>query len=1829
MEHAETRKKLEGVSAAFLGARVFVANNGLAAVKFIVSMNDFSFRVFGKRVFRYFGLCRPADRMGESKYLELLDAYIERDANALDRSFGCPRVLVESAVHFNCAYLWPGWGHSSENPELPELCLEKGVCFLGPSADAMRLLGDKVAANILAETNGVRVIPWVEVEILGSSESARRNTPENPSEHPDLPSSIRVVSGSAGGWRSIVGDLPNAAPPTGLPLEPGIMAKSAGSGGGRGIRVVHCAGQIEDAVRDVQAETGVSKVFLTKRLENVRHIEVQVIADTAGCTLALSTRDCTLQRRSQKLVEEGPCSLPGSLAEEACNGACALVSVAKYVGVCTVEFLLCLSENRLYFLEVNPRLQVEHTVSELLTRSNLCATQWLIASGAHIRKLQLHGMGLCKKAYCNNKTITTASTVGSSSSASMSSRNGSNKGGDSWEEDHKGHGDACFIVGARVVAEDPFGFAPSTGKLKVSAVFPAGTSGYFSLDSGAILPCADAQFGHVFGMGGSRTEAISSLRMVLASVRVSGEVKTLNRFLSDILETPEFLQARHNTAYAEKYARKWTEGLASTPFLVVLFVSIYACRNRIRSCAQLKFRSGNTAYTASVTQVCNGVYAVEIGRARSLLRLKEVSDEKYRTRKSTGEWVLVYTFHSKSASRDSYELLITGNTAVFDLGAASSEILAPVSGRIVRYLALHEVKEGLEYVEVESMKHILRLKSPRTGRFSVRAQPGSCISQGDVLVEMLEDNTEIQPGPEIEYTNTSEDYTLNLFRGYDVPEWAWKYTLDSAVSAVRLFGNEGGAGSAPKEKTQSPSMRPGAFLFMKYAARALLEQCPCLPDLEDDIVRARYAARRKRDAQLLSDLDELLSAAKKQRSLKEFDDCTAHSSARSKTSTLQNVQTDVLLRLALEGSERKEAVGEWIWRIFAKRCTWDTRGRALFEISGTACSVEVESPRALPRSGDRKASLVFLICRSGNLNVPECNSILVTTMEVGKEAVEYRTWAGGAEQKKYRGIDPLLAERLGMEQVGANACLLRTAWNRRIFVYTTPSDAADVNVNAVAEQSVAEKSGSSMGPLDIRCIVGEADFFSSPSPGPSDLFEELLVAHALLRMLYPACSRVCVSIRICGALSMAQDQLLRYVHSRLPARILDLIRSEGLQNLEISGALATDTLENPCLAGTILSPAPGSVPFRARARFTRGYAESAVFLGGTEVFYAVDGVRMLKARSTHKAPDVPECTLAESIIQETYSDPGRRKEAEVLHRKRSAAVKLGTLHIGDLAGLFLILLREDYPDARTKEVLLCTLVSPDGRDTSYTLRYGTASDRRSETGMRCWKYEVQMNADGDSETRSFFLLGNDITENNGSFSILGNTFFSLCLDEAMRGSVPLIYVSSNSGAKIEVCDPLKHHIAYDREARNLYLTEDAYRTLPSRDWVCVREENTEKGKKYVITGILGDFGMGVENLASSAHIAQRMAAAYEAIPTLTYVTGRAVGIGAYLARLGQRIIQKSSSPIILTGSEALNRLVQQKVYANNLQIGGPQILAANGVVHLNVRTDSDGAREVIRWLGYVFSRDRKKSAKSVTAFKIPRENLNPEELVEVLADRHTFTEYLRDWAPNVRVGRMRISGMSCGVIFPNPRSSVSPLPSSSLEPDGQKVWTEHLLLPETSKKIARCVRDFTKEGLKILILVNWKGFSAGHMDMFEGILQGGAEIIESIRAATTKIYTYLGPGAELRGGSWVVFDKVISSQVFFAAHSTAKGSVIHPDALADMKFKGPEREKVLARSPVSESEKSVNNGSDEKESLELGKAFCDLHDTSARMLKMQVIDAIVPLSDLASSIIAHWTDGRT
>jgi len=579
--------------------------------------------------------------------------------------------VVEALRAGGADAVWPGWGFLAEDASFVERLDREGIAFLGPGAAAMRELGDKIAAKRLAEGAGVPVAAWSGGEV-GNELQARA-----------------------------------AAAAIGYPL----VVKASAGGGGRGIRVVAEPPALADALRSARAEAesafGDGRLFLERKIEGGRHIEVQIAADRHGGVIAFGCRDCSVQRRHQKVIEEAPPpGLEADLLAALEDAAVRLARAVGYVGVGTVEFLV--AGQAYYFLEVNPRLQVEHGVSECLFGVDLVELQIRIARGESLPPR--------------------APATGAPRHA----------------------------IEARLCADDPdAGFLPSPGRI---ARFDAALGPGMRLDTGytagSVVPAAfDSLLAKVIATGATREEARARLYGALADFDLVVQGGATNKgYLLEILDDEEFRRGGTDTTWLDRFTAR--RAGAAAPYAVEgLIAAAILAYQRNRAQERLNFYADTTNLALSRVPASHGqqivlthegetyrleVYAVGAWRYRVHLDERAVAvalrdQDGHAARLEIGERVLRVLYDGGDAG---LRLEIEGRPLRFGWDAAG-HVRAGTPALVVAIDVApgDRVEVGQPLGLLEAMKMEISFVAPIAGVVAeVRVRTGEQVKAGDVIL---------------------------------------------------------------------------------------------------------------------------------------------------------------------------------------------------------------------------------------------------------------------------------------------------------------------------------------------------------------------------------------------------------------------------------------------------------------------------------------------------------------------------------------------------------------------------------------------------------------------------------------------------------------------------------------------------------------------------------------------------------------------------------------------------------------------------------------------------------------------------------------------------------------------------------------------------------------------------------------------------------------------------------------------------------------------------------------------------------------------------------------
>lgn len=439
--------------------KILIANRGEIAIRIIRACKELGIKTVA--------VYSTAD--ADSLHVRLADESVCIGPAVSSQSYLNINAIISAAELTDAEAIHPGYGFLSENAKFAEICEQCGITFIGPSAESMRIMGDKISARQAVIEHGVPILP---------------GTKEN----------VKTVD-----------EAVKIAKKIGFP----VIIKATAGGGGRGMKIVHSQATLANAFATARAEAqagfGNPDVYIEKYCVEPRHVEIQVLADKHGNCIHLGERDCSIQRRHQKIIEEAPCPVLKPETRAAMGEAAVKAAKAvNYSSVGTVEFLLDKSGD-FYFMEMNTRIQVEHPVTEMITGVDLIREQIRSAAGLPLRYKQ---------------------------------------------KDIKINGHA---IECRINAEDPFKFTPCPGK--ITAYHQPGGMGVrvdsFVYDQYNVVPHYDSMIGKLIVHAESRDDAIRRMARALDEYIIEG-IKTTIFFHKRIMTNKDFIEGNVDTSFLER-----------------------------------------------------------------------------------------------------------------------------------------------------------------------------------------------------------------------------------------------------------------------------------------------------------------------------------------------------------------------------------------------------------------------------------------------------------------------------------------------------------------------------------------------------------------------------------------------------------------------------------------------------------------------------------------------------------------------------------------------------------------------------------------------------------------------------------------------------------------------------------------------------------------------------------------------------------------------------------------------------------------------------------------------------------------------------------------------------------------------------------------------------------------------------------------------------------------------------------------------------------------------------------------------------------------------------
>uniref|UniRef100_W4VRL7 Putative acetyl-coa carboxylase n=1 Tax=Corethrella appendiculata TaxID=1370023 RepID=W4VRL7_9DIPT len=691
--------------------KVLIANNGIAAVKCMRSIRRWSYEMFkNERSVRFVVMVTPEDLKANAEYIKMADHYVPVPGGSNNNNYANVELIVDIALRTQVQAVWAGWGHASENPKLPELLHKKGLVFLGPPERAMWALGDKVASSIVAQTAEIPTLPW------SGSELKAQYTGKKIKISSELFARGCVTTSEQG----LI-----AASKIGYP----VMIKASEGGGGKGIRRVDSPDELPALFRQVQAEVPGSPIFIMKLAKGARHLEVQLLADQYGNAISLFGRDCSIQRRHQKIIEEAPAIIAEpQVFEDMEKAAVRLAKMVGYVSAGTVEYLYD-AEGQYYFLELNPRLQVEHPCTEMIADVNLPACQLQIGMGIPLFRIK------------DIRLLYGESPWGSTVIDFEQPPNKPRP----W-----GH-----VIAARITSENPDeGFKPSSGTVQeLNFRSSKNVWGYFSVAaSGGLHEFADSQFGHCFSWGETRQQARENLVIALKELSIRGDFRTTVEYLITLLETNSFLENTIDTAWLDALIAERVQSEKPDIILGVICGSLHIADRKITDAFtsfQISMEKGQIQAANTLTNVIDveliaegiryKVQAAKSGPNTYFLVMNGAFKEVEVHRLSDGGMLLSlegasYTTYMKEEV-DRYRIVIGNQTCVFEKENDPSLLRSPSAGKLINLLVDDgsHVNRGQPYAEIEVMKMVMTLTANEAGTVTFVKRAGAVLDAGSLI----------------------------------------------------------------------------------------------------------------------------------------------------------------------------------------------------------------------------------------------------------------------------------------------------------------------------------------------------------------------------------------------------------------------------------------------------------------------------------------------------------------------------------------------------------------------------------------------------------------------------------------------------------------------------------------------------------------------------------------------------------------------------------------------------------------------------------------------------------------------------------------------------------------------------------------------------------------------------------------------------------------------------------------------------------------------------------------------------------------------------------------
>ena len=1996
--------------------RILVANNGMAATKTIMSIRNWAYNTFGdERAVQFVAMASAEDLAANAEFIRRADEFVEVPGGSNANNYANVQLIVDLCLSQNVDAVMVGWGHASENPKLGEMLKEKAaelgkeITFIGPTAPVMRVLGDKIGSNLVAQKAGVSTMPW-NGDGLTADLDENGNIPFEQFDAACIHTEQEAI---------------DAANKIGYP----VMLKASEGGGGKGIRMAKDEAALRAAYPQVLGEVPGSPVFLVTLCTGARHLEVQVIGDAHGNAIALGGRDCSTQRRFQKIFEEAPPVVADDdVFVDMCKAAVNLCKDLGYRSAGTVEYMYIPKTKEYFFLELNPRLQVEHPVTEGVTGVSVPGTQLHVGMG-----IPLYNVPEVREFFGKEY----------------------NGIGEFDLDVHKKSADYDkHVIAARITAENPDeGFKPTSGKIeRIVMQSNQKVWGYFSvIADGGVHEFADSQFGHLFASAPTREEARRALVIALKELFILGEIRTTVEYLGELLETDAFKENTIDTAWLDGIIAAKSIGVEVDPTDAVINAAVYRGYKMITEQIDtfkdslgkgqlstlplremkkmpLEITYQDTKYNFEVTPKGPDTILFTLGDNTIEAKVKQQAD---------GSLYVAYgaETHQVYAKEEplGLRMVLDGVTVLLPTLYDPSELRSDITGKLVRYLCEDgaEVEAGEPFAEAEAMKMLITIKASEAGKVNHALSAGSIINQGDLLATLeLKDPSKVKKietfGGELTYTKApaTDETTLQAFRsskraldlvmdGYVVESEPLVQKMLSSLQSIELVLAEVQDAAAalgnklPAELDEKLQQIYAATKAAHVDGEDAKETDALVSSLKSTIagfIGELYESKQAEMTVTLSPVTAVLdtyAAGLREHAIAVVCDLLQRFMAVENNFAPQPSKDQAIAELVKVNAESLDVVYSNALAHEALPARTELAISLLRQLSSFPERFGVEPLTVLPPemdvivelsqlSGQKYSELALTAARFGLMKaekpfedvVAELKQELLSAgadsaavsrglvvnallalfgdAEVGQVAMQvavkrfYRTYnilkmetaqdgAATVTDFEYQAADKAQDEsstfpvRSGVLAVVPDISSLNSELPKLLGRYADTAEpintlhvalgsgidggaAAEDDLIATAAQTL-QASAAALKSKGVRLV---SLMVPNPPKWPRQYSFTLANDYAedeARRNMYPTMWNLLELDRLAA---WAPERLSSISHNSIVLKGEQGVGRASAQRIFVRGVTHSSGLAEPAAAEVALQKALDELqlamldkgvaptasahlfmhvltPFEASAEgvissfeelmpsLISKYAtrllklkvdEIEVRAHGTQPDGSRQAVRLVASSMTGqwlKVDGYLEYLDPITGVTQSYCTVADKDGAEMcflepypvdttLSSKRSVARRIGTTYAYDFIGLIEKALVSSWQaaiaDGSATAMPTGLLEVDELLLEGDKLVQGSRIVGSNTVGMVGWL--VTMRTPEYPDGRPLVIVANDCTVQSGSFGVDEDIFFDKVSKYAREMGYPRLHIASNSGARIGLAEELKPYfkVAWndpDNEQagfKYLYLDEEDAKKFESVGGEYVTENGE---KRFKLDYIVGDKdGLGVENLRGSGMIAGETSAAYAETFTLSYVTGRSVGIGAYINRLAQRVIQMSNGPIILTGFSALNKLLGKEVYVSQDQLGGPQIMLPNGVAHQLASDDQDGVEKILKWLSYVPYSATSLPSLAPSADPVDRPigfvpTSAPYDPRHMLAgttaadgswqsgffDQGSFTEYLADWGKSVVMGRAKLGGVPMGVVAVETRLTETRIPADPANPASRETVLQQagqVWFPDSAFKTAQAIQDLGGENLPLMIFANWRGFSGGTRDMYGEILKFGSFIVDNLRTYTSPVFVYIPPNGELRGGAWVVVDPTINEAMMeMYAEDTARGGILEPPGICDVKFRKPDLLKTMHRqdaklqqlsSELKVAEESLAEA--EADSLrkqiaarenallplyvQVSYEFADLHDRPGRMQAKGVIRDCVP-----------------